>query len=83
MKLKAWRIDRGLTQAEFAEAISVRTSAVSRYESGRVPGPEIVARIYLATGGRVQPGDFYNLPEVPDPEAADAVVAEAPEADAA
>ncbi|WP_092685261.1 helix-turn-helix domain-containing protein [Albimonas donghaensis] len=64
MKLRTWRTNRGMTQSEFAEAISVRTSAVSRYEAGRVPEAEIVGRIFRATGGEVRPGDFYDLPDV-------------------
>lgn len=80
MKLKAWRLTQGMTQSELADAICVRTSAVSRYERDRVPEPDIVARIYAVTQGAVTPGDFYDLPDLPDrPVQSDAVIIEAEE----
>lgn len=61
MKLKAWRQARGLTQKDLADRIEVGAPAVSRYENGRVPEPDVMSKIWELTGGAVGPADFYGL----------------------
>lgn len=59
MKLLDWRRKAGLTQAQIADLIGVAQPAVTRYEAGRHPRPEIMRRIITATGGEVTAADFY------------------------
>ena len=62
MKLKVWREKRGLTQREVAEMIGASSPVViSRYETGRTPSPEMIARIAEATEGKVRPNDWYAV----------------------
>ena len=65
MKPIAWREVKGLSQAELGKRLGVAQASIARYESGRVPEPETVIRYYLATGGQVQPNDFFDLPDLP------------------
>lgn len=52
--------DHGLSDADFAAQIGVSRVAVSRYRSGaRIPARDVMSRIVDATGGAVQPNDFY------------------------
>jgi transcriptional regulator with XRE-family HTH domain len=45
---------------QFAERIGVSSAAVWRYVHGeRIPDKDIMARIALATGGKVTANDFY------------------------
>ncbi|MDZ4254256.1 MAG: hypothetical protein U1A72_16940 [Sulfuritalea sp.] len=65
------RLDQYLTQqkipaAAFKAAIRVASvNTVYRYRRHEnIPEPEIMRRIYVVTGGRVQPNDFYDLPNL-------------------
>lgn len=58
-RLKRWRLDRKLTQAELAAQIGVTVSAVCNYEKGRVPVWPVVLKIIEVTKGKVREGDFY------------------------
>lgn len=60
MKLEAYLARKGMKQAEFARALGVSEMAVSRYVRGRVPEPEIMARIIVVTKKKVRPNDFYE-----------------------
>lgn len=61
MKLKDYLDGQGVTYEAFAGLIGVTTKAAWRYAHGeRVPRPAIMHRIVEATGGAVQPQDFYD-----------------------
>ena len=63
MKLSAYLINRGLSDADFAKLIGVSRQAVHRYKSGdRWPDRTILAKIKLVTGGAVLPDDFLSTP---------------------
>lgn len=75
MKLKAYLAERKLSRAEFGSRLSRPrpSQTITRWCHGtHVPGPEDVAAIYLATGGRVTPNDFYDLPPLPNGRAQEA-----------
>lgn len=58
-----WLRANNLTPAEFARQRGWQRLRVSRYASGeRVPEPEAMVEIYIATGGEVTPNSFYPLP---------------------
>ena len=63
MKLSTYMKNRKLGAADLAREIGVSPQAVRRYCSGeRIPAPEVMRRIVAATGGAVQPNDFYDVP---------------------
>lgn len=53
--------EQGITQAQFAEQIGVEQPTVARYVGGRVPEPSVLRKIVEATGGAVQPNDFFDV----------------------
>jgi transcriptional regulator with XRE-family HTH domain len=60
-RLKKWLKDHNLTGAEFAKIIGVQQACVSLWLTGeRFPRPENMQKIMEATGGEVQPNDFYK-----------------------
>lgn len=62
MQLNAYRLQRGLSIAEFARRVGVSKQAMSRYDRGeRIPRRDVMARIQVETGSRVKPGDFYRI----------------------
>ena len=62
MKLSDYLEAEGISQGEFATKAGVSHTAVSRALSGdRLPGRNVMERIFRATGGRVTPNDFFNL----------------------
>jgi len=62
MQLSQYLKERGLTLHQFASQIGVANAGViSKYLRGRVPKPAIMQMIVRETGGKVQPGDFYNM----------------------
>jgi transcriptional regulator with XRE-family HTH domain len=66
MKLAKWRELEGFTQVGLAAELGCSQSYISQIERARdpiVPGPPLMERIYLLTGGQVQPNDFYDLPQ--------------------
>ena len=63
MKLSAYRDEEKISLSDFADKIGVTHAAVSRYEHGRVPTPAVMKRIRDATGGQVQPNDFFDSPD--------------------
>lgn len=63
MKLADWREKNGWTQQRLAEELGCTISTVWRYEQGkRDPEASVKERIFILTGGQVQPNDFYPLP---------------------
>lgn len=62
MNLRTFLDDRKIAPARFAETIDVTPTALKRYLDGeRVPRAEILERIANATGGSVQPNDFFSF----------------------
>ncbi|WP_374634006.1 helix-turn-helix domain-containing protein [Ferrovibrio sp.] len=60
MKLVEWLKRNGKKPEAIAAVIGLSQPGISRVLSGqRIPRPETMARIVLATGGQVQPNDFY------------------------
>lgn len=67
-KLQKWREQEGLTQAQAAERIGITQQSWSRYESGRVPEPDIIRQIVDRTKGDAVPieyADFFAPPAQP------------------
>ncbi len=62
MKLQAYLVQKKEAPNAFAIRIGVPPHTVYRYLAGRVPRPDIMCAVYKATGGKVQPNDFYELP---------------------
>jgi transcriptional regulator with XRE-family HTH domain len=60
--LKAWRIGRGLTQAQAAEGAGIKQYSWSKYELGRIPARDEMQKIVAFTRDAVQPNDFYGAP---------------------
>lgn len=70
MRLKDFLRAHDLTEAEFGRRADLETSTVHRAANGKVMPSEVtMRRIIAATGGLVQPNDFFDLP-VPTSEAA-------------
>jgi TorA maturation chaperone TorD len=60
MKLKEYFIREGITASQFAARIGRAVSTVTRLaNSETVPEPDTIAKIVEATGGAVQPNDFF------------------------
>jgi transcriptional regulator with XRE-family HTH domain len=65
MKLKDFILANDVKQAAIARDLSVSNMAVWRWCAGeRIPKPAMMAKIYLITGGNVEPGDFYDMPNL-------------------
>lgn len=62
MTLREYVDKNKVSLREFSEKIGVGYYTLQRYLAGtRFPGPIEFAAIYKATGGKVQPNDFYDL----------------------
>lgn len=61
MKLAQYLAEFDLTEAEFARLTGLYQSTVHRLKRGQIPGPATMAKIAEATGGKVQPNDFYGI----------------------
>ena len=60
MKLSDYLKEQDLTLSAFAEAVGLDVSTVHRAATGKViPSRENMNAIVKATGGAVQPNDFY------------------------
>lgn len=61
MKLATYLRDRKLSQREFADATGIAPETVNRLVNGRLmPGRKMMERIATATGGAVQPNDWFD-----------------------
>jgi len=61
MTLEQYLSLTGIKQKEFAEKARLSQSTVSRLIRGKFsPSRDLLSRIYEATGGDVQPNDFYK-----------------------
>ncbi len=64
MQLRDYLNQSNISPINFAGLVGVGHQNVYRYLSGkRIPSPEIMRRIVVATDGQVTPNDFYDLPE--------------------
>jgi predicted XRE-type DNA-binding protein len=66
MTLKEWMEKEGLNDRQAAEVIGIRninpSTNINRYKSfKRIPQKKVMKMIYIATKGKVQPNDFYDL----------------------
>ena len=60
MQLRQYLTKRNIAIPAFAERIGVTQQAVHRYLTGeRLPRRDVMERIKAATGGAVQPNDFF------------------------
>ena len=60
MELSDYLNSIGANPTSFAEKVGVSIKAMHRYcKKERLPRPDIMARIYKATEGKVTPADFY------------------------
>lgn len=61
MKLADYLAAEALSLSEFAKRIEAKNArTVQRYtKHGRVPSPEMMARIAAVTHGKVMPNDFF------------------------
>ncbi|AHE55522.1 hypothetical protein [Sphingomonas sanxanigenens] len=76
MKLSDYLAANSISYAEFARKIGAQhRRTVERYAKGaRIPIGKMMAAIAIATGGQVQPNDFFAPP---DPGGAEDATAEA------
>jgi predicted transcriptional regulator len=64
MKLQTYLENKKESPNAFAIRIGVPAHTIYRYIAGRVPRPDVMASVYKATAGAVQPNDFYDLPAI-------------------
>ena len=63
MQLSDYLESIGKTHSAFARELHVARHTLWRYATARrVPPPNLIARIWLMTGGQVGPRDWYELP---------------------
>lgn len=68
-KLRAYRSERGLSQADFAKSVGVKKATISRIEKGRrVPSMGLVSRMVEASGGALAADDFMPAVDAPPAE---------------
>ena len=56
-----------MTQGQLADLLGCSQPYVSQIErssSPIIPGPSLMVQIFAATGGNVEPNDFYRLPDL-------------------
>lgn len=62
MTLEEYLRESGISRSEFAAKIGVTEVTIHRYlKKGAIPDRHIMPRVVKATGGKVQPNDFYAL----------------------
>jgi hypothetical protein len=72
MKFGDWVSSQGWSWREAANRLGLPNGAVAwRYTRGTIPRPAAMQRIWLISGGRVTPNDFYILPALPESAAHD------------
>ncbi len=65
MKLGPWLEAHPDIAAGFHTKIRVSRFSLHRYVTGdRIPKPVPMRRIFVETGGQVEPNDFYDLPKI-------------------
>ncbi len=64
MTLKDYLSQEGIDDGAFASLVNCDRSTIYRIrENGQRPSPSLMAEIVKATDGRVQPNDFYDVPQ--------------------
>lgn len=61
MTLSDYLHEHDLTNQAFADLIGVSREVVRRYTVDVIPSRAIMKKIHKATGGKVQPNDFYDI----------------------
>jgi len=61
MTLPEFLSEAQISQSQFAKKIGVSKQAVQRYVKGRIPEPDVMRRIALATGSKVTANDFFGM----------------------
>lgn len=62
MTLTQYMQSEGITAMALAQKLGVSVSTVTRAARGEViPKPDQMRAIFKATGGKVQPNDFYGI----------------------
>lgn len=65
MKIRSYITETKIKICDAASALGVSTQCLHQWISGkRVPQPEKMIAIYRWSGGKVQPNDFYELPDL-------------------
>lgn len=63
MTLDAYLTANSLTDAKFAEMVNVSQPTISRIRRhGQTPSKDLVAAIFVATGGAVTANDLFGTP---------------------
>lgn len=64
MILDSYLTENGITEAEFAKRIGVTQPTVHRLrKKGQIPSKELMAKIFVTTGGCVRADDFFGIGE--------------------
>ena len=63
MTLDQYLTANGITESAFAELIGTSQPNVHRMRKDQTPGKELMALIYVKTGGQVTANDFYGIGE--------------------
>lgn len=64
MKLEDYLAQFAVKQKDFAEQIGEKSARVNKYCLGtRIPRPQVMRKIFEATGGLVDANSFYLLPQ--------------------
>ena len=61
MTLPDYLAEAQISQTKFAKKIGVSKQAVQRYVKGRIPQPDVMRRIALATASKVTANDFFGM----------------------
>lgn len=62
MTLDAYLSENGISEAAFAQLVGTSQPNIHRMrKQGQTPNRALMAEIVKATGGKVQPNDFYGL----------------------
>lgn len=65
MKLKEFRVGKGLSVEECAARHGVSDVGWGHWETGRrIPGKKRMVDLFIWSAGAVQPNDFYPLPDL-------------------
>ena len=63
-KLRTWRRNHGLSQADAAAKLGVARRTWHLWEHGaRIPEPDNLLALVQITGGAIEANDFYRMPE--------------------
>lgn len=70
MTLQEYLDESGVSRGQLAELLGVSEVTVHRYlKKGTIPNAHVMPKVVAATGGKVQPNDFYQLPKKQRPKA--------------